>query len=58
MAIKNLTEKRIVAELEKAKIAMTPTIRRLMNSLTRLPKDILAPFGIAEDDFKGFVAWA
>lgn len=58
MEKKNLTKRRVVAELEKAKVVTTSDGRRLMNPLTRLQKDILAPFGITEDDFKEFVARA
>jgi len=58
MEKRNLTKKRIVAELEKAKVVTTVDGKRLMNPLTRLQKDILAPFGITEDDFKEFVARA
>lgn len=58
MEKKNLTKKRIVSELEKAKVVTTASGKRLMNPLTRLQKDILAPFGVTEDDFKEFVARA
>lgn len=58
MSKKNLTKKRVVAELEKAKVVTTASGKRLMNPLTRLQKDILAPFGVTEDDFKEFVARA
>lgn len=58
MAKKNLTKKRVIAELEKAKVVTTAGGKRLMNPLTRLQKDILAPFGLTEDDFKEFVARA
>ena len=53
---KNLTKKRVLAELGKAKVVTTASGKRLMNPLTRLQKDILAPFGVTEDDFKEFVA--
>ena len=58
MSKKNLTQQRVVAELEKAKVVTTASGKRLMNPLTRLQKDILAPFGLTEDDFKEFVARA
>ena len=58
MGKKNLTKKRVLAELEKAKVVTTASGKRLMNPLTRLQKDILAPFGVTEDDFKEFVATA
>lgn len=58
MAKKNLTKKRVVAELEKVKVVTTASGKRLMNPLTRLQKDILEPFGITEGDFKEFVARA
>lgn len=58
MGKKNLTKRRVVAELEKAKVVTTTSGKRLMNPLTRLQKDILAPFGVTEDDFKEFVAKA
>ena len=58
MEKRNLTKKRIVSELEKARVVTTASGKRLMNPLTRLQKDILAPFGVTEEDFKEFVATA
>lgn len=56
MERKNLTKKKIISELDKAKVVTTTLGKRLMNPLTRLQKDILAPFNITENDFKEFVA--